>query len=328
MKISFLSKILCPLSICLLFACSKEYSGEGKGGGNSTALFNIAITESDCAAITLQGQYLENIPLTPNETLSVEVDVIQAGQWSFSTLTLNGFYFSGSGNFEKTGKQTLVLNGAGTPLSPGNYRFRLTDTSAVTFLISVLKQDVVEETIGQKSYLRATINGVAFNFEASLPGPDNIAYGFGSGVGDERGFSSFLVGGTYPSIPGPGVLSLQKNYVYNYSSSTEADFKNFFAPGAYPFVSPGSCNMSDNTPGILIFWAESASGEIWGTRIEPASQEGSSFTIVGIEDGHNLAGNYFVKVKSRFNCTLYNHVTGDAIALTDGEMVSYFIRPL
>lgn len=327
MKFSSLSKILYTVSICLFFACTKEYSGEGKGGGNSTALFNIAITESDCAAITLHGNYLDSVPLTTNETISVEVDVIQAGQWSFSTLTLNGFYFSGSGSFEKTGKQTLVLNGAGTPLSPGNYRFRLTDTSSATFLISVLKHDVVEETIGQKSYLRAIINGVEYNFEASLPGPDNIAYGYGSGVGDEIGFSSFLVGGTYPSIPGPGVLSLQKNYLYDFSSSTEADFKNFFTPGAYPFVSPGSCNMSDITPGILIFWVESASGEAWGTRMRSANQEGSSFTIVGIEDGHNLAGDYFVKVKSRFNCTLYNNASGEAIALTDGEMVSYFIRP-
>lgn len=328
MKISYLSHILLVITICLLFGCTKEYSGEGKGGGNSTSLFNIAITESDCAAITLHGHYLENIPLTANETISVEVDVIQAGQWSFSTLTLNGFYFSGSGNFEKTGQQTLLLNGAGTPLSPGNYRFLLTDTSSATFLISVLKHDVVEEIVGQKSYFKATIDGVEYNFDASLPGPDNIAYGYGSGVGDATSFASFLVGGTYPSIPGPGVLSLQKNYIYNYSNSTEADFKNFFTPGAYPFVCPGSCNMSDKTPGILIYWVDSSSHKGWGTRDGAANQEGSSFTIVGIEDGHNLAGNYFVKVKSRFNCTLYDHETNDSIALTDGEMVSYFIRPL
>ena len=86
--------------------------------------------------------------------------------------------------------------------------------------------------------------------------------------------------------------------------------------------------MSDKTPGILIYWVDSSSHKGWGTRDGAANQEGSSFTIVGIEDGHNLAGNYFVKVKSRFNCTLYDHETNDSIALTDGEMVSYFIRPL
>jgi hypothetical protein len=327
MKISFLSRILYTVSICLLFACTKEYSGEGKGGGNSSALFNIAITETDCAAITLQGQYLENMPLTSNETMRVEVDVLQAGQWSFSTLTLNGFYFSGSGNFEKTGKQTLVLNGAGTPLSPGNYRFRLTDTSSASFLISVLKHDVVEEAVGSTSYFKVTIDGVEYNYMAEIPGPDGIPYGFSPGSGDSASFSSFMGSNAYPRVPGQGTISLQKNFITNYSGSSEADFKNFFAPGACPFVCPGSCNFSYNTPGILIFWV-GEDGEVWATRQGSANQEGSSFTIVGIEDGHNLAGNYFVKVKTRFNCTLYDREGGNSIALTDGEMVSYFIRPL
>lgn len=327
MKISCLSKILCPLLICLLLACTKEYSGEGKGGGNSTALFNIAISESDCAAITLHGQYLANIPLSANETISVEVDVIQAGQWSFSTLTVDGFFFSGSGNFEKTGKQTLVLKGAGTPLSPGNYRFLLIDTSSASFLISVLKHDVVEEAVGTTSYFKVTIDGVEYNYSAEIPGPDGIPYGFSPGSGDSASFASFMGSSTYPPVAGQGNISLQKNFLNNYSGSTEADFKNFFAPGAYPFVSPGSCNISYKTPGIFLFWVDEDE-KVWQTRQGSANQEGSSFTIVGIEDGHNLSGNYYVKVKTRFNCTLYDRETGNSMALTDGEMVSYFIRPL
>ncbi|ULQ52007.1 hypothetical protein [Flavihumibacter fluvii] len=324
MKIKFPGNVIVSLSICLVLGCAKDYSYEGKAVGNPTAVFNIAITETDCAAITLHGQYRQNIALTANETVSVEVDVIQAGQWAFSTTTVNGFSFSGSGNISNTGKQNIVLNGAGTPLSPGNYRFALTDTSAVTFLISVLKQDVAEEAVEQTSYFKATIGGVAYNFDAALPGPDDIPYGYGGG--DTASFASFLVGGTYPSIPGPGVVSLQKNYLYNYYGSTEADFKNFFTPGAYAYVSPGSCNITDMTPGILLYWAETG-GDVWGTRDGPGNQEGSSFTIVGIEDGHNTAGNYYVKVKTRFNCILYNLTNGESRALTNGEMVSYFIKP-
>jgi hypothetical protein len=327
MKIKFLLNLVLGVVICLSVGCTKEISYDEGGKVDVTAKFSIASAGSDCADIKISGHFLDGITLTDNETMRLAVDVVTAGQWKLETDTLNGFYFAGSGNFSATGVQEIVLTGKGIPLSPGNYRFSITDTSAATFLISVLKHDITEETVGTRSYLKATIGGVNFNFSASLPNADDIPYGSGGSAEDVVSFASFLVGGTYPSIPGPGVISLQKNFIFNYSASTDADFKNFFKPGAYPYNCPGSCNFSEKTPGILLFWAETG-GKFWSTRDGSGNQEGSSFTIVGIEDGHNNTGNYFVKVKSRFNCMLYTYETGESIALTDGEMVSYFIKPL
>lgn len=313
----------CTRSIALLLlwlaaGCTKEYSATDDGAASPDAVIQVAVTATECSAITLQGNYRNAIALTGEETITIAVEVIEAGNWSLTTDTQNGFYFSGSGNFNTTGQQQIVLYGAGTPLLPGNYRFSIFGNTTTSFLISVLPRDFTTEPVGSLSYFTATIGGVDYNFEAARQGPDDIPYGSGSVGKDSTGFSSFLAG--------PGTVSLQKDFIYPFSTSTDADFKQFFSPGAYAYASQGSCNVSVSMPGMRLFWVD-PDGNFWSTVKGSANQEGSSFTITGIEDGYNLAGNYYVKVKSRFNCTLYNSVNASTMSLTNGEMVSYFIRP-
>lgn len=303
----------------MALGCSKEYSAVDDGETSPDAVVRVAVSETDCSAINLKGHYLNTISLTNEELITVDVEVIKTGKWSLTTDTLNGFYFSGSGYFNTTGMQQIVLNGTGTPIQPGNYRFSIFGNSTATFLISVLPRDFTTEPVGSVSYFKATIGGVAYNFEAARQGPDDIPYGSGSLGKDSTGFSSFLAG--------PATISLQKNFIFPYSTSTDADFKEFFSPGAYSYSSQGSCNISLTMPGIMLFWVE-ADGKSWSSFNGTANQEGSSFTITGIEDGYNLAGNYYVKVKCRFNCILYNSVDDSTLPLTNGEMVSYFIKPL
>ena len=76
---------------------------------------------------------------------------------------------------------------------------------------------------------------------------------------------------------------------------------------------------------MIVHWNDSDNAG-WSTIIEGTDQGGSSFTITGIEDGRDNKGIYFVKVKSKFNCKLYNVRTKEMKELKDGEAVTYFKR--
>ena len=309
--------------LSLTTGCQKTVSDVILDPDDSLAVFNIVILESGCPVITKNGIFLTEISLGANENIKAEVDVLKAGKWEYSTDTINGFSFSASGTFINTGRQEITLNGNGTPVSPGNYRFSI-DTSGNNFLISVLKNNVQSETVGIVSYFKGTIDGVDYDFE-SLNGPDDVVYA--AGGDNDKSFVSYHDAGRYASTPGPGTMAIQKDFIYNYSETTDADFLNFFSTGAYPYREVGDVCLPSNNSGVILAWSYTG-GDAWVTIEGSHDQEGSSFVIVGAEDGHTSKGNYYVKVKSRFNCKLYKYDTGEMKLLTNGEMVSYFIKPL
>ena len=315
--------LLCLYSL-LITSCEKEASDKRATPEpiDSSAIFNLVASDSACMITIINGSFFEGKPLTGNQNIQIEVIISKAGKWSFPTDTLNGFSFAGSGVFADTGKQLITLIARGTPVATGNFFFSLTTGSLKRFIsIAVIKSDISIETVPLKSYFKGTIGGVKYYVEAPTIGPDDIPYGRGGR--DTVTFSSFLGPGIYPNPPCTGTISLQKGFMYNFSTSTEVDFKSFFQPGAYAF-SANKCRIT-LFPGIILFWNDS-DNQTWGTPKELGNQTGSFFTIVGIEDGHNNKGNYFVKVKSRFNCKLYNLRSGEMKELTDGELVSFFIK--
>lgn len=316
--------LLFCLSGFLIASCEKEASHKGviPKPAESYAVFNLVASDSACLITPINGSFLVGKPLTGNQNIQIEVVVSKVGKWSFSTDTLNGFSFAVSGIFADTGKQLITLNASGTPAITGNFFFSLTKGSLKRFIvIAVIESEISIEAVPLKSYFKGIIGGIKYYVEAPTIGPDNIPYG--SSGRDTASFSSFLGPRIYPTPSGTGTISLQKGLMYNYPTSTETDFKNFFQPGAYAFY-PNKCR-SILFPGIILFWSDS-NNEGWGTQKVFGDQTGSSFTIVGIEDGHDNKGHYFVKVKSRFNCKLYNLKSGEMIQLTDGELVSFFIK--
>ena len=307
----------------LIAGCEKEISGNGDiQPVDSSAVFDLAALDTVCPALVTNGNFLEGKKLTASENLQIEVVISKAGKWAFSSDTLNGFSFSGSGTFANTGKQLITLNAIGTPVTTGNFYFSISKGSLKRFFtISVLKSDIPIETVPLKSYFKGTIGGVQYYVEAPTIGPDNITYGHAGG--DTASFVSFVGPGIFPNPPGTGTISLQKGFIYNYSTSTEADFKNFFKPGAYAFSTKKCTNAI--YPGIILSWSD-ANNQGWVTLKEFGDQTGSFFMITGIEEGHDNKGHYFVKARSRFNCKLYNLRTDEMKELTDGELVSFFIR--
>jgi hypothetical protein len=286
---------------------------------NAAAIFNFLPSDAACGITALNGTFLEGRQLTDQERIQIELMVVKPGEWSLSSDTLNGLSFTGSGKFEDTGRTLITLTAMGSPLQPGNYLYALEeDTSKLFISVSVLKSSIISESVPLESYFKATLGGVPYYSKAAIVGPENVTYGRG-GV-DKVSFSTFVGQNNYPFPAGTGAASLQKGFLSGYPTSTEADFKNFFKPGAYPFATRCGSNVSS---GIMLFWTD-ANRQGWRTFKEFAHQTGSYYTIVGIEDGHDSKGIYFVKVRAKFSCKLYHPTTGEMVELTNGEMVSYF----
>lgn len=89
----------------------------------STANFSLPKNNQDkCkGTVKINGTYKVGKPLTSKETIEVSVFVASTGTYSVTTNLINGYSFSKSGIFNKTGNTTIVLNNnGGTPISDGN----------------------------------------------------------------------------------------------------------------------------------------------------------------------------------------------------------------
>jgi len=69
----------------------------------------------------VQGTYQAQQPLSAANTITQTVFVTLEGNYTVETNKVNGIYFSKTGTFTSTGRQTITLKGYGTPVSVGNY---------------------------------------------------------------------------------------------------------------------------------------------------------------------------------------------------------------
>jgi hypothetical protein len=174
-------------------------------------------------------------------------------------------------------------------------------------------------------YYKLTIDSIDYNLTVMDDGPNQIVDMLGATEdGDTASIGTGMGSKIYPSPSGMGTISLQKGFINNYSSATEEDFKKFFQPGSYPFAFNHTQNIGT---GIIIFWA-SSNERVYSSYSTTGNndQTGSFFRITGIEDGFNSDGKYFVKVKMKFRCKLYELQTKEMKELTAGEMVTYFVK--
>lgn len=326
MKISARYGVLLCFFFCLfilLLSCEKETSEDSSRlPTDSTAVFTLTADDADCSVLKVDGGLWVGVVLGEDVSIKAEVEVLKAGNWKYSTDTINGFFFAGSGSFTETGNKEIILKGSGVPDKPGNYIFSFPRDSTAVFhqLVHVLQRDVEPEAVPAETYFKITFGGVeyeVFNYRGN--GPDDVASGY-SGI-DTFSMSSFVDGGN--AVP-KGTISLQKQYIYDYTNSTEADVKDFLTVGAYPYLGlrDHPCKDLDfRSDGIIMFFSDE-NRDGWDTMSGSGNQEGSSFVIADAEDGYDSQGRYYVKTLTRFNCKLYNK-TGEMKELI-GEMASYF----
>jgi hypothetical protein len=95
--------------------------------------------------------------------VEAEVNVIETGSYKITTDTVNGYYFSATGNFTATGIQIVQLKASGTPLVQGIDNFQLKWTNS-NCAISIL----VNSTATQAEY---SLQGAGSNcFSSSVNG--------------------------------------------------------------------------------------------------------------------------------------------------------------
>ena len=109
------------------------------GSGSVPAEFTLAGSPDVCMNFALAGTYTVNTPMTPGNTVTINISVTTAGTYSISTPVSNGITFAGSGTLTSTGTQTIVLTATGTPLAAGPTNFQVAaGASSCTFTVDVV----------------------------------------------------------------------------------------------------------------------------------------------------------------------------------------------
>ncbi|WP_276500995.1 hypothetical protein [Terrimonas pollutisoli] len=306
--------------ICLLLAgCSKD---DAAPPTVSKAIFTIAPL-SGCSDIIVSGDYFTGEPITDADSIQVKVDVLQPGEWSYQSDTTNGISFSGGGTVNTTGPQYISVAPKGTPVLPGNFVHTFkSDTRQVNVYVSVVDRNVTPEMVPDETpYFKLTLDNIDYQLTNNNNDPSRQV-GMWSPSVDSGSVGCGIAPNMFPPPPGTGAISIQKNYIGTLDPAlTGADFKAFFQPDAYRFAVKTCGKLTD---GMLIAWSDSDS-KTWATHFGN-NQEGSYVKIVGLTDGYNSNGKYYVKVKMRFRCKLYSYPEGNMKELTNGEMVAYFVR--
>lgn len=93
---------------------------------------------ADCSNPVISGKYEKDKQLTPDDTVALYVNVATPGTYIIQTDTVNGFSFSASGYFSKTGNQIVTLSSEGVPNTTGRSFFKVyADSSQCNFTIPV-----------------------------------------------------------------------------------------------------------------------------------------------------------------------------------------------
>jgi hypothetical protein len=118
--VAFLSIIITTL---LFAACQKELRFEPlppSGDAQGILKMNAAGT---CLPQSISGAYIKDTVLNTANFIEVAVEVTKTGRYKISTDTIDGFYFSDSGTFNRIQTETIILKGKGTPTSLGLKQF-------------------------------------------------------------------------------------------------------------------------------------------------------------------------------------------------------------
>lgn len=106
-------------------------------GGAVDAVFTLAGSPGNCMNYVVAGSYVVGTPMTPSNTVVINVNVTTAGTYTITTAVSNGITFSGSGTLA-AGAQTITLTASGTPAAAGNTNIPVTaGTSNCNFSITV-----------------------------------------------------------------------------------------------------------------------------------------------------------------------------------------------
>ena len=240
--LSFISILLLPI----LFSCQKEKSLElgtpSKGSLQSAS--------GDCLPKKVEGVYRSGKAFSDSNFIEVTVDVAEAGRYTISTDTVNGYYFTGTGKFSGTGAQTVRLKAFGTPGAIGTDDFAVSFDSSLCFLsVDVVSGDAGS---GAGDYFPLTQNSFWSYDDGAASDTMKITVSGTESKGGQT-YQRFVV--TYESGPPNDTLLYRKDnatgFYYNYVPVDE------FQALGLTFTTPGI--------GVLFLKNSLTNGATWNS---------------------------------------------------------------
>jgi hypothetical protein len=102
----------------------------------STGVYTLNGAPGVCGGAVSAGTYVVGTALAATNTIQLQVTVTTVGSYNITTNTVNGFSFTGTGNFAAVGPQSVLLIGTGTPTAAGSFNFTATaGASTCTFSV-------------------------------------------------------------------------------------------------------------------------------------------------------------------------------------------------
>ncbi len=192
------------------------------GAGGGTSAFTFTGAPGACTAAVIAGTYTQGTALNASNTVTLQVNVTTVGTYTISA-TASGMTFAKTGTFAATGNQTVVLNGTGTPTASGAISLTPTGASAAgcSFTITVAGGGG-----GPTIFLKATIGGVAYEFNTNL-------------VGDRSTGPDELYMEGEQSLPGTGPRAAYLDFIGALSAVTTGAYSNLSATNVSKFVDFG-----------------------------------------------------------------------------------------
>jgi hypothetical protein len=282
-----------------------------------TAAFTFAGAPNACTTPIVAGSYQQGILLNSSNTVSLSVIVDTIGSYIISSAAADGVLFSASGTFTSTGPKVITLTGSGTPVATGTFTFSMPNNGC-SFPITVTSPPPPPTSANY--FYSGNFGGTNYSQTVTSSNGYQMAYTNNS-LGDSYTFETSIMPASQPFPANFTVFNLSKGVFTNFSASTQATFKAYFAPGNYSYAQKSTVTLQDGD-GVVIQWGNNLT-DIWSTDNAPGTQTGSSFTITNVQDGPALNG-YNVDVTGTFNCTLYNS-TGVAKTVTGGQFKISFL---
>lgn len=119
--------------------CSFALTVLPPGGLTVPAEYSLAGSPSSCFHSLLFGSYIQGLSLSVSDSMTIQVTVTTPGTYTIVTNTVNGYHFTGSGQFTQTGIQKVTLKGLGIPLLAGQDQFTVSGSNTdCTIPVTVL----------------------------------------------------------------------------------------------------------------------------------------------------------------------------------------------
>lgn len=290
------------LTTLVLVSCQKEYSQETN---TNIASFSLHDTTLSCYPIIVNGTYYDGVSAAGDSNfIKIVVNVKSTGNYTISSIKQNGFSFSDSGFFSKTGIDTVKLKAKGTPILIQSTSFSITADSlgACNFIVDV--QDSTGTglgggtTGGDSSYIDpnpATKNTWHFTDTATKITYSGI-FTVQEGAGFNGNNDTLLIAGQMPT-----------NIDTLFGMSIKMPSAVTITPGIYPVNATNNVALEKMADGSDIYLADD---------ITAALGAGNSYITIISNSGGQLTGSFHVYaefngaspptlIKGSFNCPVH-----------------------